>query len=141
MATVQYYQALRISEACAIHWDDIHFDFKDPSSPKIVIHRAVKWKKDTGLQTNIGCLKNASAIGHKKEQPLFPESFHVLQELKAGFHRIGLVFNNDGKLFEYRTIQAAYNTAFKRAGLPYTSTHFMGSTSITGAVRTFVILG
>jgi site-specific recombinase XerC len=38
---------------------------------------------------------------------------------------IGLLFSNDGKPVEYRTIQHYYNLAFKRAGLPYTATHVL----------------
>ena len=59
------------------------------------------------------------------ELPLFPETYKALMEFRGGLPAIGLVFSVQGKLFEYRQIQAAYNTAFRRAGLPYSSTHVM----------------
>lgn len=68
--------------------------------------------------------KNASHLDSVKEQPLFPESYEAFKSLKQGL--FGLVFRNEnGTLFCYRQLPAAFDRAIRKAGLPYTGTHVM----------------
>ena len=59
-----------------------------------------------------------------KEQPMFPETHAMLLAVRPE-NASGLVFHVNGELIEYRSIQHAYDRAFKLAGLPYTATHIM----------------
>lgn len=125
MATVQYFQALRISEAAALHWEDVRFDIKDPAKSRLCVQRAVIWLRQKEHRSFIDDgYKNARSNGGIKEQPLFPEAYEALRAMMHLGNK-GLVFRSEGKHFEYRSIQYAYDTAFKCAGLPYTGTHIM----------------
>lgn len=125
MATVQFYQALRISEAAGIYWEDVLLNSKIPHQSRLRIVRAVCWPRKLGMPSFVkGGFKNSKANSGVKEQPLFPEAYEAIHHI-LGERNEGLVFQVDGKHFEYRTIQYAYDQAFKKAGLPYTGTHVM----------------
>lgn len=125
LATVQYYQALRISEAAALHWEDIDLDWSAPSRSRVRVMRLVVWPRKKGLASFIqNGFKNAEANEGIKEQPMFPETFDVLSRLHRPGAR-GPVFTIDGRHIEYRAIQSAYDRAFRKAGLPFTGTHVM----------------
>lgn len=129
MATVQYFQALRISEAAALHFEDLLLDFHDPVNSRLRVVRHVVWIRKAGVDSYIeGGFKNAKANGGIKEQPIFPETYQaiqlMLQQRGNGTH--GLLFMNDEKtFFTFRQIQNAYNRAFARANLPYSGTHVL----------------
>jgi integrase len=125
LATVQYYQALRISEAAAIHWQDIFLDPKIPSWSRIKVARLVVWPRKKELSSHIqNGFKNAGSNDGVKEQPMFPETFEAFRKMHyKGAH--GLVFHVDGRHLEYRAIQSAYDRAFKKENLPYRGTHVM----------------
>ena len=124
LATVQFYQALRISEAAAISWEDVEINDLAPEHSRVVISKSVKWIRSKGsipfIEANY---KNSKANGGAKESPLFPESFRALTGIPRTAN--GLVFSDQGQILTYRQIQHAYNTAFKSVGLPYRSTHIM----------------
>lgn len=125
LATVQFYQALRISEVAGLFCEDVKLDFDNPQQSRLAIVRAVCWPRKKGLPSFIKSgFKNSAANGGIKEQPVFPESFDVLMPF---FHERGrgLIFQVGEKHLEYRTIQHAYDSAFRRAGLPYSGTHVM----------------
>jgi integrase len=126
MATVQYFQALRISEAAALHWEDVHLNFRSPEESRIRVSRHVEFSRKRGMSSKIAPgFKNSHATGGMKELPLFPPAYAALRELFFVGAK-GLVFQSpEGTFFEYRQIQRAYNIAFKKAGLPYRSTHVM----------------
>jgi integrase len=126
LATVQFFQALRISEAAALHWEDAHLNFRSPEESRIRISRHVEFSRKRGLSSKIAPgFKNSHATGGMKELPLFPAAYSALRELFYVGAK-GLVFQSpEGTFFEYRQIQRAYNIAFKKAGLPYRSTHVM----------------
>jgi integrase len=125
LATVQYYQALRISEVAALYWEDVIFDFGSPEESKLRIVRSVCWPRRRGQASFVQAgFKNGESNNGIKVQPLFKESFKGL-EAEYRPEKTGLVFNQDGVHFEYRQIQHAYDTAFRSAGLPYTGTHVM----------------
>ncbi len=61
-----------------------------------------------------------------KEQPMFPETYQALKWIHGVETKKGPLFLNfNGKIFEYRQIQRAYDLAFSRANLPFTGTHIM----------------
>ncbi len=126
LATVQYFQALRISEAAALYREDIKLNAEDPSKSRLHVKRAVVWLRQKGLKSFVqDGFKNAEANEGIKEQPLFPESYETLRsyfDQTQNEARQGLVFaTND----THRTIQYAYDHAFEEAGLPYRGTHIM----------------
>jgi integrase len=125
LATVQYYQAFRISEVAALNWEDIYLDEKTPSNSRVKVMRLVVWtrKKDIPSYIEDG-FKNSKSNDGVKEQPLFPETFEALSKLRFDGAK-GLIFKWDGTHLEYRTLQSAYDRAFKKAGLQYRGTHVM----------------
>ncbi len=126
LATVQYHQALRISEAAALHWEDVQLVWTSPNESRVRIVRHVEWGRSAGIAAEITPgFKNSGPLGGEKEQPLFPETFGALRS-RYYIGAKGLVFHDGtGTVFSYQAIQRAYNRAFKRAGLPYSATHVM----------------
>ena len=121
---LQFRQALRISEAASVFWEDVNLDFRNPSQSTLRICRHIEFSKVAGVDSRIAPgFKNSKGMGGIKEQPLFPESFQALKEL----HYLGckgLVFQDEkGDFFAYRSIQAAYKQAFEHAGVVYKGTH------------------
>lgn len=125
MATVQYFQALRVSEVAGLYWEDMRFDFAAPRNSRMQVTRYVCWPRKKGLSSSVKSgFKNSEANDGIKEQPIFPETYQALVQLYSEGKK-GLVFAQEGAHFEYRQIQYAYDKAFKKAGLPYTATHVM----------------
>lgn len=126
LATVQYYQALRIGEAAAIHHEDVFLDRKEMNRSRLSIRRSVYWPRVKGRKTyvQLGFKNSAKFDGGVKELPIFPGSFISLEKCVRRDEK-GLLFMIDGAPIEYRTIQHYYNLAFRRAGLPYRSTHVL----------------
>lgn len=125
LATVQYFQALRVSEAAGLYWEDIHFNMSAPWNSRISIVRSVCYPHKGNEEAFIkGGFKNAVANKGVKEQPMFPEVFEALRSLHFD-GASGLVFELGGKPIPYRVIQSHYDRSFKRAGLPYRGTHVM----------------
>lgn len=126
LATVQFYQALRISEAAGLHREDIFF------SPQATESRIRVTKSVHYLENKKGVIqqsfKNSKSNAGVKEQPLFPESYLALKRFTEAYpDRQGALFlqENGLELLTYRQIQAAYDRAFKGAGLDYSGTHIM----------------
>jgi integrase len=125
MAVVQYNQALRISEAAGIYWEDVSLDWHSPEDSRLLIVRSVYWPRLRGRKPMVQVgFKNSKANGGIKNQPMFPATFETLALLNGG-KKDGLVFALDGLPLSYRQIQNAYDCAFERAGLPYRGTHVM----------------
>jgi len=126
MATVQFYQALRISEVAALRWEDVILDWQEPHKSRLTIRQHVVYlrRKETPDFIEQG-FKNAFSDEPVKEQPIFPDSFEALRKCHVS-GRSGLVFRNpDETFFSYRQIQAAYDKAFREANLPYRGTHVL----------------
>jgi integrase len=121
-ATVQYFQAHRVCETAALEWGDLHLDRKEPRNSRLRVKQHVIWARKRGAVSKIvQGLKNTD----HKEQPIFPESYESLKTLFYVGAK-GLVFHQgDGTFFTYRQIASAYDRGFKKAGLPYRSTHIM----------------
>ena len=126
MATVQFYQALRISEVAALRWEDVTLDWQEPQKSRLTVRQHVVYlrRKETPDFIEQG-FKNASSDEPVKEQPMFPDTFEALRKCHSG-GTTGLIFKNpDGTFFSYRQIQAAYDRAFREANLPYRGTHVL----------------
>ncbi len=127
LATVQYYQALRISEVAALYWEDVYLDQENPNQSRLKVRRKVFWPRKKGRKSCVqDGFKNAGS-GHNegmKEQPLFPESHEALAERHCPGAR-GLVFEIEGTHLKYGLLQHRYDKAFKKAELPYSGTHVM----------------
>jgi integrase len=127
MATVQFYQALRISEAAGLFFEDLNLNFRNPSESTIRVSRHVIYLRGAHSRTEIlpGFKNSGGGEYAIKELHLFPESFEALKSVfKVGAR--GIVFSTDGKTpLSYRKIQNAYDLAFRKAGLPYRGTHVL----------------
>lgn len=125
LATVQYFQAQRISETAGLYWEDLNLDKENPSKSRLTVKRIVVWPRVRTTPSYIkDGFKNAEANEGIKEQPLFPEAYQALMELYEE-NKKGLVFQIDGWHLEYRLIQFWYDKSFKMTGLPYRGTHIM----------------
>jgi integrase len=125
LALTQYYEALRISEAAALHWEDVIFNHTSPRDSYIRVSKKVDWPRKKGESSFIAeGFKNSKASDGVKELPMFPRVHETLSELRR-VNSKGLVFQINGKHLEYHTIKNAYDRAFKRAGLPHKATHIM----------------
>lgn len=123
LATVQFYQAGRISEPAALRWEDVHFDWREPRRSRLTFSQHVVYARSKDVEDFIEPgLKNSE---DGKEHPMLPEVFQALTRLwKPGIR--GLVFADDaGEFLDYRYVQYRYNRAFEKVGLPYSSTHVM----------------
>lgn len=127
LATVQYFSALRISEATALSWDDIFLDMKSPQESKIRVRDSIYFKRGKKLLPTLQTgFKNSDANNGYKDIPLFRQSYECLLSMKNKQKGTGLIFlTNEGKIPTYREIQYAYDSAFERIGLKYTGTHIL----------------
>jgi hypothetical protein len=109
LATVQYYQALRISEAAGLSVEDIRLSLEAPAQSRICVRRCVIYPrvKNRPSYIKLGFKNSQKFPGGIKELPVFPQSFAVLKTLVQR-QEIGLLFSIDGKPVEYRTIQHYY---------------------------------
>jgi integrase len=126
MATVQFFQALRISEVAAIHFEDINLNRKEPQESTLRICRHLIYLRQRGRAPMLADgFKNAGGgVNSVKEQPVFQQTYEAIKDVfRIG---TGLIFTNpDGSPLTYRQIQKAYDLAFKRAKLPYRGTHVL----------------
>ncbi len=127
MATVQFYQALRVSEVGALRFEDLRMDYRDQSASTLRICQHVIYPRTGNSRPTVEVgFKNArGGQDSVKEQPLWPQSFDALKSVfKVGAR--GLIFGVSAtEPFSYRTIQSAYDDAFGRAGLNYSGTHVL----------------
>jgi len=125
MAIVQFYQALRIGEVAALRFEDVCWDFKKPDESTIRVCQHVVYPRTGGVKPQILSGYKNSRNGEIKELPLFRESYEALKSVFVLGGK-GLIFGlTSTEPFTYRMIQKAYDTAFAKAGLPYTGTHVL----------------
>ncbi len=127
LATLQFYQALRISEAAALDWEDVRLDRESPRESRIFFRRHLMWIRGSREKSFVEWgFKNSDALGGIKEHPMLPPVFDALARLyRPG--AVGLIFRpaDGAEFFTYRQVQYRYNKALERAKLPYRSTHIM----------------
>ncbi|MFN8791231.1 MAG: tyrosine-type recombinase/integrase [Bdellovibrionales bacterium] len=126
LATVQFVQALRISEVTALKWDDIKWDH-DPTKTRLRISRSYYFPRKKNAEPVLqDSFKNGGKNGGMKEAPLFQDAYQVLTAFKSNLLAPnGFIFHLDGKPLTYRMIQHAYDAAFEKAGLSFKGTHIM----------------
>lgn len=123
LVTLQFYQALRVSEVCALGWEDVHFA-ANPAESYIEISKHIQWKRVKGAKPELeNGFKNSEALGGSKILFLHPESYRSLQALQN--QRAGLIFHDSGQPYTYRQLQYQYNEALTTLGLPFKSTHIL----------------
>lgn len=125
LATLQFYYALRISEAAGIQFENIKLNEADPTESMLTITHSVRFRRRGGAPPELVIgYKNSRASGGAKKFTLVPETYNVFKELFHPWSK-GSVFMIDKKLIHYRSLQHYYNKAFERAGLKYRATHIL----------------
>ncbi|NOT79315.1 MAG: site-specific integrase [Bacteriovoracaceae bacterium] len=127
LATVQFYGSLRISEAAALRWEDIYFDWKNIENSYFMVRQHVYWPRKKGHVTTIlpGFKNSKHLTGGVKKIPMYKETFEVLSRLYTPGAR-GLIFTGlNQEILEYRSLQYTYDKALKGANLPFSGTHIM----------------
>lgn len=127
LATLQYAQALRISEAAGVFHEDVVLEVAEPSGSTLRLCRHVVYPRCGKQAPSIEAgFKNArGGSGSVRIVHLYPEAYRALLAMGAGSKR-GLVFGTSALApFTYRQIQDAYDQAFRKAGLPYRGTHVL----------------
>lgn len=120
LAILQYYEALRISEAVAIHYNDIHLNYDNPYLSYITINKSVVF---THSSTKKSYLQEGFKNGMLKTLPLMPEVFIYLRN-RLEKYKDQFLFIENG-IPEFSKIQRMYNRAFQLSDLPYSSTHIL----------------
>lgn len=120
LAVIQYYQALRISEAIAVHYNDFKLDYQNPFNSSLTIQRSVVFSHRTDKKSY---LQDGFKNGDIKIQPVIPQVYFYLKD-RLNKYTDQYLFINDN-IPEFYKIKNAYTKAFKRAGLPYSSTHIL----------------
>jgi len=117
---VQFRQALRVSEAAALRWENVSIQWKDPASSFIRIAEHAEWSRSKDRAHRVGPgFKNSKTVGGVKVSPMMRETYEALKGLYCVGVK-GLVFPSaSGELFTYRAIQHRYGMAFERAGIPF----------------------
>jgi integrase len=127
LATIQYYQALRISEAAAVSKNDFVLDANNPENSRLRITKSVLYNsKKEAVEIQDG-FKNSTSNFGIKEQPLFYKTYKKVMEFlnKDNLNPKLLFTHDDGKPFDYRYIEGYYNRAFKKANLNFSGTHIL----------------
>lgn len=124
IATVQFYQALRIGEVMAISWDDLKFDAAVPSRSVLTVSKSIYFPRSNMPPRLRDGFKNSKTNEGSKALVLFKETYEVLQELKNDSQN-GLIFQKGSDLWTFRQITYRYEQALKKAALPFKGTHFM----------------
>ena len=125
MANIQFYHALRISEAAALSRQDVLLNLLTPSESKLTISRSLKYLRSKGIKPKLeNNFKNSKTSG-VKVLPIFPQSFSAIKEALLASSFEFLFVDSKGDFFDYRAIQQRYDLAFKKAGLPFVGTHVL----------------
>ncbi len=126
LAGMQYFSFSRIQDVVALHYEDFDFAAGSLKLDKKIIFRRVK---DCTRELIQG---SKSSTG--KRITLSPQLIKLFREwtLKAGV-RHGPLFRRDDGWPSYRSIQHAYDKAFKNADIPFSGTHILRHASLSEA--------
>jgi integrase len=125
LALVQTRQLLRVSEVCAMKWSNLDLQNR---SYRLCEH--VIWPRVGGKSAEIALGTKNMRAGEIHHLPLRQDVAGILSELKE-MQSCDLIFHDNGQVLSYRQVQHRYNSAFKKAGLPYSSTHVCRHTGAT----------
>ena len=95
--------------------------------------RKVQWLRKSGYEDRV--VAGSKTDGGKIFRPIPKLAVQVFQEWKLRSQRpkSGLMFQIDGQVIPYRSIQHKYNWALRAAGLPFTATHLLRHASLAEA--------
>lgn len=116
---------MRISEAAAMKWEFLNLIKKT----YLVCEHAI-WPRN---RTDPFAIKPGTKSRDAHEPytiALFTNVVEALGALKSE-NKNNLIFTEDGGLIAYRRIQHMYDSAFKKAGLPFSGTHVLRHTGAT----------
>lgn len=119
LAVLQARTGLRIGEACALDWRDVNFEHS-----VITICKSVQWFRGNVQKLTISPL---TKTGEPRKVFVTTQAIDVLKNLRDRTGRsVGLIFSDNGfQPLHFRSIQYAYDSAFKRVGLPWRGTHIL----------------
>ena len=116
MARVQFFQALRVSEVAALHWEDIKWNNNQAGRSEIHVSKSVFFSRSKNQEPSLqNSFKNSRSNNGLKVAPLLKDSYEALVQYRKKNETQGLIFLLNGKLLTYRQIQNAYDSAFKRS--------------------------
>lgn len=121
LAMIQYYSALRISEAVALHYNDLYLDYDNPYLSYIKVNKSIVFSHDSEHEDY---MQDGFKNGDIKLIPIFPELFVYLKNV-IDKYKDNFLFINEQKILKYNKIKRAYNSAFRLAGLSYRGTHIL----------------
>jgi integrase len=126
LAVMQLIFGLRVSEAAALQWDAVDLERK-----LLEVKRVMEWDDEDGK--NKREIQNRTKTpSSRRTLPIPSSALFVLKAARDSFPDSLVVFRNVyGKLVAYNSVLQAYNRAFKRAELPWTSTHITRHTNGT----------
>lgn len=125
MALIQTRQLLRVSEVCAMKWSNL-----DLANRTYRLCEHVIWPRVNGQPPEIIPGTKNMRAGEVHHLPLRQDVTNLLREMEKGATH-DLIFHDQGNILSYRQVQYRYNVAFKKAGLPFSSTHIARHTGAT----------
>lgn len=106
LAVIQYYQALRISEAVAIHYNDFHLDYRYPFNSTLTIQRSVVFTHRTEKKSY---LQNGFKNGTIKIQPVIPQVYLYMRDRLDKYEGQYLFIQDE--IMEFFKIKNAFSKA------------------------------
>jgi integrase len=127
LAIMQYAIYGRVQDAAALYVEDF-----DLTNNRLEIKRKVQWLRAKNYKNQI--VPGSKTNGGKSFSPIPELALQILKEwmLRSGV-RSGQLFQIDGEIITYRTIQQKYDRALKNAKLPFTSTHILRHAALVEA--------
>jgi integrase len=127
LALMQYALYARIQSAAALHVEDF-----DLMNNRLEMTRKVQWLRKKDVKDRV--VPGSKTDGGKVFSPIPQLAVQVFNEWRARSGvSSGLLFQIEGKLIAYRTIQNKYDRALKAAGLPFTATHLLRHAALVEA--------
>jgi integrase len=127
VALMQYALYARIQSIAALKFEDF-----DIENDRLEMVRKVQWLRKRGYEDRV--VPGSKTNGGKIFSPIPKLAIQAFRAwtLKSGI-RSGLLFQVEGEVITYRTIQHKYDRALKAAKLPFTATHILRHASLAEA--------
>lgn len=116
---------MRVSETAAMKWKNLNLIKRT----YLVCEHAI-WPRNKTNPSTIKPGTKSRAAHEPFSIALFSNVLGSLSSLQSEA-KSELIFTEDGGLLEYRRIQHMYDSAFKKAGLPFSGTHILRHTGAT----------
>jgi integrase len=127
LALMQYALYARIQSAAALDIEDF-----DLVNDRLAMTKKVQWLRRRGYEDRI--VPGSKTDGGKIFHPIPKLAVQVFKEWQSRSGvQSGRLFNIDGEIVPYRTIQDRYDRALKAANLPFTATHLLRHASLVEA--------